>query len=295
MEKDLLQYYINAVDKILEEKDSLSRSEYEYVYRLVYSKYKSLGNIARVLKKSIEEKISKHTDVEELFNTNIFSESEKQIIINYWVSSAFANAANKKKISKETLFVRIVDRDYNKLSAVLASKQYTDEHGVVYNGSEIFRQVKDSADAQDVLNEFAWATVGKIALSAAVWLGLDALSPTVAKQVPGICSLVRNCAEKYPVATKIANYTISPFDLDAFIEQDKINKGEKVEGEEEIQDDEENFDDYDVVMADGSTYNDYEDEIVLDSSSDKVGKIYHGSFTDDDGEVFNYTFEDKDA
>jgi virulence-associated protein VapD len=295
MEKDLLQYYINAVDKILEEKDSLSKSEYEYVYRLVYSKYKGLGNIARALKKSIEAKISKHTNVEELFNTNIFSESEKQIIINYWVSSAFANAANKKKISKETLFVKIVDRDYNKLSAVLASKQYTDEHGVVYNGSEIFRQVKDSADAQDVLNEFAWATVGKIALSAAVWLGLDALSPTVAKQVPGICSLVRNCAEKYPVATKIANYTISPFDLDAFIEQDKINKGEKVEGEDEIQDDDENFDDYDVVMDDGSIYNDYEDEVILDSSSDKVGKIYRGSFTDEDGEVLNYTFEDKDA
>lgn len=300
MENDLLQYYINAIDKILKEKKLLSKKEYEYAYHLIYSEYKELGIMAKALRESIESKMSKHINIEEVFNGNIFSEKEKQIIINYWVSSFFANSANKKKIIKMPLFIKIVNNDYNTLSNVLASKKYEDEHGVVYNGSELFSSLKDKSKLQDALNEFAIAAVAKLALTAAVYIGLDALSPTIAKHVPGICSLVRNCAEKYPIATKIANYTISPFDLDAFIEQDKINKGEKTEGEEEvgkgdeIEDDGENFDDYDVVMEDGSVYNEHEDEVILDTNSQVGNGIYKGAFKSDDGTVYHYTFEDRD-
>lgn len=296
MEKNLRQYYINAVDLILDEKELLSNYEYQYAYRLVYSKYKGLGNIADVLKKSIETKMSRHCNIQELFNSKVFSDTEIQTIINYWVSSAFANSANKNKARKEPLFINVVNRDYNKLSYILASKQYTDEHGVVYNGSEIFKQVNIAQEEQSPINENPFVAAAKIALSVGVWFGLDALSPKIAKKVPGICSLVRNCAEKYPIATKIANYTISPFDLDEFIKQDKINKGEQVDEEEgNYQDSEENFDDYDVVMEDGSVYDEYEDEVMLDSNSVENGKVYYGTFTDDDGENYKYSFEDRDA
>lgn len=299
MEKNLRQYYINAVDLILDEKELLSNYEYQYAYRLVYSKYKGLGNIADALKKSIETKMSKHCNIQELFNSKVFSDIEIQAIISYWVSSTFANLANKGKTSKEPFFIKVVNRDYNKLSNIMASKQYIDEHGVVYNGSEIFKQVDIAQEKQYPINENPLVAAAKIALPIGVWIGLDALSPKIAKKVPGICSLVRNCAEKYPIATKIANYTISPFDLDEFIKQDKINKGEQVdeEGQEEsdYQNSEENFDDYDVVMEDGSVYNEYEDEVMLDSSSVENGKVYYGKFTDDDGENYKYSFEDRDT
>jgi len=291
MENELLQYYINAIDSILGEKKLLSEEEYNYAYRLVYSKYKSLGNMASVIEKAIDKKMSKHFNVVKLFKSDAFSNEEKQIIINYWVSSSFANAANKNKISNRTPFINIVNRDYERLSSILSRKQYTDNNGVIYNGSDIFGSFKDK---QEALNEFALAAVGKIALSAAVWLGLDALSPKIAKQVPGICSLVRQCAEKYPTATKIANYTISPFDLDEFIKQDKINKGEEVDADNEYEDNEENFDDYDVVMENGKVYNEHEEEVVIDTNSPSVGKIYKGTFKGDDGTVYNYTFEDRD-
>lgn len=283
MENSLQEYYINAIDSILNERQMLSKVEYGYVYSLVYSKYKGLKNAAIAIEKAVSLKMAKHVNIEELFNSNVFSEQEKQSIITYWTSSYFANSANKGNISKKTYFLTVVRNDYNKVRAIFASKQFVDENGVVYNGSEIFGKI----EVKDELNE-SLAVIGKIALSMAVWLGLDALSPTIAKKVPEICSLVRNCAEKYPTVTKIANYTISPFDIDAFIEQDKINKGESVEGEEE------NYDDYDVVMDDGSVYDTEEDNTVLNTNSEDIGKVYNGTFTDADGTVYNFTFKDKD-
>ena len=299
MEKDLQKYYINAIDNILEEKLPITKEEYKYAYKVVYSrKYNGLGNFATAIENSINKKMAKHANIPELFESNVFSDNEKQKLINYWVCAAFANAANKKKDRKETLFLNAVNKTYNEADSVLASKQYVDKHGVTYNGSDIFGQFNKEVEERGALSEFSLAAVGKIALSVGVWLGLDALSPTVAKQVPGICSLVRECAEKYPVATKIFNYTISPFDVDAFVEQDKINKGEIVEGEETDEagetPEEDDDDDFDVVMEDGSVYDDFEDEVLLDTESENVGKIYHGTFTDDDGTVYNYTFEDRD-
>lgn len=304
MEKnlELEKYYINAIDNILQNKNGISRQEYNYVYKLVYSKkYNGLGNFARALEMSINKKMSKHVNVPELFNSDAFSENEKQKIINYWTSASFANAANAKKvkdIKEKTPFLNIVNRTYNDASAVFASKQYVDDNGVTYNGSDIFVQAKNEIETKDLLSEHPLAVAAKIGISIAVWLGLDALSPTIAKKVPGICSLVRNCAEKYPTATKIANYTISPFDLDEFIKQDKINNGEIVEGEEDDQSDyqeeDENYDDYDIVIDDGSVYNDVEDEVVFDSESYGGEKVYNGTFTDDNGNVYKYTFEDRD-
>lgn len=228
---NLRSLYINAIDTILNESMGVSNETYEFIYKTIYGKYKNLDSFARELEENIGKKFANSSmNVNESFiNSPQFTPEEKEEFVNYWTVGAFDSMAKEIK-PKGVDFSFIFEKHLKAIMDILSKKTISTKSRK-YNGSELFGD-----GAQDENTKTIQQLKEEILLSLTIGLAIGligmAITPSVAKSSPGLCSWARNFKDNFPILSTVIDWTISPLDIDVLSEQDKINKGEIKPGEE---------------------------------------------------------------
>ena len=247
--ENIRKIYVGAVVEFLNRCKETSYGTYSFVNGIIDKKYGSVEKYAEFISGKIDDRGILSTD------ENLLSFEEKRTIVTHWIIGRYANATEKKETfvanedgEKERLdFTGLVNTYFNKVSAIFSTKELVDERGRKYRGSEFFHPGEVDHGKEELDESFL---VGLV-VSVVVYAACSIASPYIAKKTPGICSAVREFSENHPTITKVASF-LSPFDIDSFVEQDKINKGEATDGEEgdEIIDDTQGDDDFEAVTQD---------------------------------------------
>ena len=250
--ENIRKIYVGAVVGFLNRCKEASYGTYAFVNGIIDKKYGSVEKYAEFISGKIDDRGILST------NEKILPGNEKQIIVTYWIFGRYASATEKnEKIvingngKKERLdFTGFVNEYHESVKRIFASKELEDERGRKFKGSDLFHTAEVVERGVEKIDESFLVT---LLVSVAVYAVCSIASPYIAKKTPGLCSTIREFSENYPTISKIGSF-LSPFDIDSFIEQDKINKGEVtddgVDDGDEIIDDTEGDDDFEAVTQD---------------------------------------------
>lgn len=241
--------YIAAIGEFLNCCKETSSGAYDFVNKLIDKNYGSIKEYAKFLSINIDDRNILS------INEKTLTKEEKQKIATYWIIGRYANTTEKKETivlnrdgKKERLdFTGHVNEYHEIIKKIFAKKELVDDKGRKYNGNYFFHVEEVNSGKEEIDESF----IVSMLVSLAVYAACTIASPYIAKKTPGLCSTIREFAENHPTITKIGSF-LSPFDIDSFVEQDKINKGEISEDgeEDEIIDDTEGDDDFEAVTQD---------------------------------------------